>query len=566
MIPDQSLYMQQISLYRNTLAFGGTRNASDIWAAMTYRMPETMAYYRELEDKDEDVSNALDDLKLSVMSRNITVQPANDKDSAAVDTKEFIEAQLAKVKFDEVLDCVLDAVGYGFSVQEMIFDTSMGQASLLDLNDSPQELFLFGNRYYPQTGPLQLLDNPWAAEGGAVPEQKFLIFSYRKRSRDRMGRPLLKSVFWPSWFKRNMERLWLQFAEKGPGTVVVRYNDPDSPSERKKAVDIAQAIRDNTAIAVPKTFDYDQELLKVARAQNPDVYEHFFRTMQYSIIRRVLGETLTSFGNEGGKGSNAQGQTHSETKDERSVFVAKAVMSVVNDQLVRPLVLWNFGPDAPMPRWDIEIKEGEDLQSALTIVSGVQRLGKKITAGYVAERFQIPLAAGENGELPTDVLVPNINAPSVALRDTTVGFSEAEKESEIELSEFDKLFEQLKAESAAAYKERAKEIAGAAVPVRSTASFADEGHWVEIDDHPVLLDGMGHSLMHRVVAPSKSPMFGHHNPGSRGGPGSKVLRSVWDKEGKVLTHHMLQRDEKGVLKLAGKTSSEEKAESWLKGK
>ena len=465
MISAESLYLQQISLYRNTLAFGGTRNPSDIWAAMKFRMPETMSYYRELEEKDEDVANALDDLKLSVMSRNITVQPADDSDSRAVDTKEFIEAQLTGVKFDEVLDCVLDAVSYGFSVQELVFDTSAGQATLTGINDCPQELFLFGNRFYPQVGPMMLLNSPWASEGELVPEQKFLTFSYRKRGRDRMGSPLLKSIFWPSWMKRNIERLWVQFAEKGPGTVVVNYNDASNASERTQAVEIAQAIRDNTAIAVPTGFKYDSELLKVARAQNPDVYEHFYRTMQYSIIRRVLGETLTSFGNEGGKGSNAMGDTHSETKDQRSIFVAKAVMSVVNDQLVRPLVLWNFGPDAPVPHWDIEVKQGEDLQAALTIVSGVQRLGKKISVGYVAERFEIPLATGENGENPDDILVPNVNAPMVALRDnTTTNFSEADREAERELEEFDKLFSGLKKKTVEDLAARTREIAGAATP------------------------------------------------------------------------------------------------------
>jgi phage gp29-like protein len=504
MISIASLYMQQISLYRNTLAFGGMRSPSDIWTSMKFRMPETMSYYRELEEKDEDVANALDDLKLSVMSRNITVQPANDKDSAAVDTMEFVKQQLTAVKFDEVLDCILDAVSYGFSTQELVFDTSMGQASLTGINDCPQELFLFGNRYYPQVGPLQLLDSPWASEGTPVPEQKFLTFSYRKRGRDRMGQPLLKAVFWPSWFKRNIQRLWLQFGEKGPGTAVVSYNDANNAAEAQQAVDIAQSIVERTAVAIPTGFTYDVELLKAARAQNPAVYENLFRTMQYSIIRRVVGETLTSFGNEGGKGSNAMGDTHSETKDQRSIFVAKAVMSVVNDQLVRPLVLWNFGPTAPVPHWDIEVKQGEDLQAALTVVSGVQRLGKKITAGYVSERFEIPLAKGENGENPDDILVPNINAPTVALRDNTTTnfseqarnrlvayirdanlepdketeliaglisapasfFSEAEREAEDELAEFDKVFNGLKAKTEADLAARAREIAGAAVPVR----------------------------------------------------------------------------------------------------
>jgi len=374
---------------------------------------------------------------------------------------------LKKVKFDAVLDCVLDALGYGFSVQEMIFDTSAGQASLEKIEDAPQELFLFGDRFYPQVGSLQLLDSPWMSSGTPVPEEKFLIFSYRKRSRNRMGRPLLKAVFWPSWFKRNIERLWLQFAEKGPGTAMVDYNDADSASERQKAVDIAQSIVDNVAVAVPKGFNVHEELLKVARAQDPKVYENFFRTMQYSIIRRVLGETLTSFGNEGGTGSNAQGETHSETKNQRSIFVANALMSVVNDQLVRPLVLWNYGPNALMPAWTIEVKEGEDLESRLTIDSGLQRMGKKYSAGYVSERYGVPLVTGENGEDPDDILVPNINAPQVALRDN-VSSTFAEREGQAaalhEMAQYDKLFAQLQDEAKGIFASRVRQIVDSAVP------------------------------------------------------------------------------------------------------
>jgi len=137
-----SLYLQQISLYRNTFAFGGTRNPTDIWASMTYNMPQTMAYYRELEDKDEDVANCLDTLKLSVLERDRSVLPApRDESAQAQEVKEFIEAQLGKLDFHAVLDCILDAPGYGFSVQEMVFDTSMGQAELASIDDCPQELF-----------------------------------------------------------------------------------------------------------------------------------------------------------------------------------------------------------------------------------------------------------------------------------------------------------------------------------------------------------------------------------------------------------------------------------------
>ena len=68
--------------------------------------------------------------------------------SCAQFVAEFADAQFKQIPdIDAMLDNMLDAIGYGFSAQELIFDTSEGQASLLDVKDCPQELFLFGNRF-----------------------------------------------------------------------------------------------------------------------------------------------------------------------------------------------------------------------------------------------------------------------------------------------------------------------------------------------------------------------------------------------------------------------------------
>lgn len=468
MVSEQAMYLVEISLYRNALAFGGTRNPTEIWAAMKYNLPQTNAYYRELEEKDEDVANCLDSLKMSVTSRQRSVQPANEDDSAAVDTKEFIEQQLQNVNFDETLDCILDAPGYGFSVQEMIYDVSEGQVSVTAVEDCPQELFLFGNRFRPQIGNLQYLDQPWASEGVEVPEAKFLTTTYRKRGRNRMGRPLLKDVFWASWFKRNAQRLWLKFAEKGPGTAVVRYNDAASESERQLAAQLAQAIVDLTAVGVPNTFQIETELLKVARSQSPAVYQNLYQALQYNIARRILGETLTSFGNEGGTGSRSMGDTHADTLDARSVGVAKAVMAVINQGFVRPLVLWNFGPDAPLPIYTIDVKKKDDLVKRLAVDAGLQRMGKKFNVGYIVETYGVPLAGDENVESPDDLLVPNITAPNMAITDKAQAtFAELAADAQVrqEMAEFDQIFNRVKTEAERIYKQRVGEIARAVIPI-----------------------------------------------------------------------------------------------------
>jgi len=469
-VSEQALYLSQISLYRNTIAFGGTRNPSAVWAAMTYNEPWTFAYFRELEEKDEDVSNCLDTLKYKVTKRARAILPANDSDSLAAETKEFIEQQFADVDFDEVFDHILDAPGYGFSVQEMEFDVSAGQASLLKIHDCSQDLFLFGNRFRPQIGNLQYLEQPFASEGQEVPESKFLITTYRGRAGNRMGRPLLKEVFWPSWFKRNIERLWMRFAEKGPGTAVVKYNDADNAKEKQLAAEIAQAIMDSVAIGVPKTLDIEMELLKIARSQDPAVYERFFQAMQYSIARRVLGETLTTFGNEGGTGARAQGEVHENTLVVRSISLSRAVESVINRQLIRPLIAWNFGPSAPVPTLSIDTKQDEDMLQRLKIDGGLQRMGKKFTVGDISTRYGVPMAPGEK---PDDVLTPNAAAPMLPITDqadddndySERGSRGNGQQAHREMGEFDKLFDQLKADATGVFKERIAEIAREAIPV-----------------------------------------------------------------------------------------------------
>jgi phage gp29-like protein len=463
-VTQQALYATQISLYRNTLAFGGVRNPSNIWSSMLRDDGTAILYYRELEEKDTDVANALDTLKEAVLERDYDIQPFDDTPLAA-EIATFIKQQLANVSnLDGIVDNMLDAAGYGFSVSEMQFDVSMGQANLIDIKDCPQELFLFGDRFQPQIGQLQFLTQPQASSGQPVPEEKFLIYSYRPRSRNRMGRPLLRSIFWASWFKRNMQRLWVQYAEKGPGTAVVRYQDSNDPQAKQTAADLAQALIEEVAVGVPEGFEYDKELLTIARALNPAVYKDFFEAMQKEIVRRILGETLTSFGGDGGKGTQALGNVHADTLETKAIRLCKATQSVINRQLIRPLVLWNYGPNAPMPSWVYDTEEQEDLTERLGIDRGVQGMGLELSKSYLRERYAVP-APGKDDE----IAIPSATgAPAVTIAENTrATFAEPvhEAQATVDMQQFDALTQQLRDESIGLFRTRIQQIADASKPV-----------------------------------------------------------------------------------------------------
>lgn len=456
-VTEAALYNTQITNWRNTIAYGGQKNPTAIWSSMLRDDGLAIPYYREIEEKDTDVANALDSLRDSVLKREHWVTPA-DESGHAQDVADFVQAQFDGIPdFDRVLSNLLDAPGYGFSLGELIFDVSMGQASLIDVLDCPQELFLFGNRFQPQIGQLQFLTQVMASEGTPVPEEKFLIWSYRMRSRNRMGRPLIRSVFWPSWFKRNMQRLWVRYAEKGPGTAAVKYKDAASQQEQQQAAELAYKLIDQVAVGIPENFQFVEELMKGARPIPYEVYEHFTEAMQLDIVRRVLGETLTSFGAEKGRGTQALGQQHAESLDDKSVQLCKALAGVVNRQFVRNIVLWNFGPDAPMPTWGCDIEEEKDLTERLAIDKGLQTMGVPMPLSYLQTTYSVPAPE------PTDTIAqPSAAAGAFTLPTITPSFSEDGRATgEAQLAQFDDLKGQLDKAAEVLMKERVREFADA---------------------------------------------------------------------------------------------------------
>ena len=109
----------------------------------------------------------------------------------------------------------------------------------------------------------------------------------------------------------------------------------------------------------------------------------------------VLGSTLTA--DEGRRtGSLALGRVHDRVRSEYAEFDAKALMAVINEQLVRPLVNFNFGPDVQPPRWVIDTTQEEDLVEQLEVDRGLVAAGVPLSLDYFYRRYRRPApGAGE---------------------------------------------------------------------------------------------------------------------------------------------------------------------------
>lgn len=374
---EEVLASSQLGTYQNfsqylSLKFGN--NPSQVWEQIKFNPWVGLAVYWDMEEKDAAVYSGIDTRKNNVLAKSRNILPASDsrRDQKIAD---FIEETLKRYfhNFDSFLYEALDAIGKGVSIGEIIFGNASDRVYIQTVRFKPQHLFSFGesdiagfssqSMMYPQTGPLQLRQGVLINDlplGGELPEDKFFVFSFRPKFGNRWGDPLHRKAYWQSWVKRSATKEWLKYIEKGSGVVVARYNDGAAEAEQQNAKDAATAVQEESAVAIPKKFLLEvHEMVRNIGSSHNELVDQFCNA---EISRIYLGQTLTSRGSDGG-GSRSLGEVHERVSDKISEADCKALMQVVNDDIIRPLVRLNYGPSAPLPNWIIEYEPKEDLDS-----------------------------------------------------------------------------------------------------------------------------------------------------------------------------------------------------------
>ena len=383
----------------NPIAFSGADNPSIAWRLMLADSPAAFPLYRDLEEKDGQISSALETRKDGVLcrERKIIARTGTAADERRAD---FARAVLAAIpNFENILYELLDAAGHGLAVAEILWEQEGSTVFIRDIKPRPQELFSFGPVGKPQTGALRFSHESRVAspESRLLPAHKFLVYSFRPRHGNRRGRPLLRRVFWASWFKRQDLKFWLKFIEKGTGSVVVRYPQGAGEQDKQRALEAAEAINAETAVAIPENFQIVSELLETARTGSTDVFLALADQLcNNEIARVILGQTLTQRAGEDGRGSRALGEVHQQVRFEKVTADARDLMAVINDQLLRWLFLFNFGPDLRAPRWTISLDPPADLRQRIEIDERLAHLGVPLPLSHLQRTYSIPaLQPGE---------------------------------------------------------------------------------------------------------------------------------------------------------------------------
>lgn len=378
----------------NTQAYSGTTNPATIYRIMTGGYNQVFPYYRELEEKDLSVASALETRKLLVQGREWTVISADEANGQAQQYHDEASAFLRAIpQFGFVLQELLDAPAYGYAVAEIMWRNDGNRVVVDKIIGRPQEFFDFRLDYLdPPLGDLRFLPNMIPA-GEEVPQEKFIVNTYKPRHGDRRGLPLLRKLFWPSWFKRQGLRLNLQFLEKPRGTIAVQYASGANSSGKQEALAVAEGIASEIAVAVPESVKVMESLLSTTRIREGKDYQIIVDYLDAEMTRLILGQTLSTRGQEQGKGTQALGNVHQDLLYQTVKRDAQDLEEVINEQLLGPWLRWTFG-DISLdrsfrPHWAIDLAPEQDILEQARILKEARGLiDVPRTEAY--KRLQIP--------------------------------------------------------------------------------------------------------------------------------------------------------------------------------
>lgn len=364
---------------------------------------DPQAYFalaEEIEEKDLRYRAALGQRKRAVSRRSVTVIPGSD---SARDQRiaEFVRGWVERGTLRDELGLMMDAVGKGLSVCEILWQTSAGQwwpADLvwvdprwLDLDRTDRRTLLLRQ----DNGPAEPL-----------PRAKFICHEFK----DKAGLPvrggLARSACWPVLFKNFALRDWIIFCEAyGQPLRVGKYGASATEDQKRTLASALRRLGSDAAAVIPESMMI--ELIGGERQSGGgDLYQRALEYLDTSINILVMGQNLTT---EVDGGSYAAAMVHAGVALDMEEADASQLAVTLNQQLIPPMVEFNFGAVERLPRLRLDPVEQPNLGVLGDYLAKTVPLGLRVSQKWVREQARMPEPAGDDDVLavaPTPASLP----------------------------------------------------------------------------------------------------------------------------------------------------------------
>lgn len=337
-----------------------------------------MTLAEEIEERDLHYASVLRTRKLAVAAQPPSVEAASD-DAADQKMADEVRKLMDSDQIPELFFDLLDGLGKGMGVCQILWDTSRTPWV-------PKDYKWVDPRYLrPDAETLSeiLLISDDAPQGKPLEPYKFIVHLPRTKSGSiwRNGLTRLCAVMY--MLKSFTIRDWWAFAEVfGIPIRVGKYGPNATPEQIATLKNAIATIASDSGAIIPDSMMV--ELVETAKGNGCDtLFESMVRWCNEEISKATLGQTMTT---ENGS-SRAQATVHNEVRLDIAKWDARQLESTINEYLVKPFIILNWGVQQVYPRVCIRVPEPEDLKVTVESLMPLIDRGMRISESEMRDKF-----------------------------------------------------------------------------------------------------------------------------------------------------------------------------------
>jgi len=296
--------------------------------------------------------------------------------------KNDVESFFKKLLVSEIIGDIMDAIFFGFMVQEIEWEKDGKKLFPKKLIGKPQEWFIFDKRNELR---MRKYKNGYYfyEEGEKLPPYKFVLTQHKPTFTNPYGEKILSRCYWPVQLKKGGIEFWQLMMERyGMPYLVGKYPNTFTELQKKEFLEqLEDMVKDNITIF--------EETLGVEIKDSPkyeigQLYENLVKFHNKEISKAVLTVTLTT--EVEGVGSYKASEIHKDMLGYLGVSDKKLVESSLN-KLIDFFCELNYG-NVERPRIKL-IKKEAIVEESAERDRLLSKIGVKFTKEYFMKRYNL---------------------------------------------------------------------------------------------------------------------------------------------------------------------------------
>ena len=323
----------------------------------------------EMEEKNLHYLAVLGTRKRQVAQLDVKVRPAGDSPEETADA-DLVQEWLDNEALEDELIEIMDAIGKGFSVTEIMWDMSERQWMPMRLEYRDPRWFEF-DYIDGRTLRMRGLENRLEP----LAPFKFVVHRFQAKSGLPIRGGFARMVAWWYLFANYAVRDWVEFISTyGQPFRIGKF--PPGAGEEDKAV-LLRALTNlgtDAAAMIPESMILEfAEVSGGSSSTGTTAHQDLLGYVDALISKAVLGQTLTT--EAGDKGARSLGEVHDRVRRDIERSDAFALGQTLSRDIARPLVALNRGERKRYPRIVIGREETIDIARVSDAYAKLSPLG-----------------------------------------------------------------------------------------------------------------------------------------------------------------------------------------------